>query len=67
MPIFIMADAAEVVKILKRKGPKGISLVKCRIIEGPKQNRVLNRAVIGRVKEGDVIYLKETDMEVIGV
>jgi ribosomal protein S28E/S33 len=62
-----MAEAAEVVKILKRKGPKGISLVKCRIIEGPKQNRMLNRAVIGRVKEGDVIYLKETDMEVIGV
>jgi len=62
-----MADAAEIVKILKRKGPKGISLVKCRIIEGPKQNRMLNRAVIGRVKEGDVIYLKETDMEVIGV
>jgi ribosomal protein S28E/S33 len=67
MPIIIMADAAEIVKVLKRKGPKGISLVKCRIIEGPKQNRVLNRAVIGKVKEGDVIYLKETDMEVIGV
>ncbi|MBN2095269.1 MAG: 30S ribosomal protein S28e [Candidatus Aenigmarchaeota archaeon] len=62
-----MADAAEVIKVLKRKGPKGISLVKCRIIEGTKQNKVLNRAVIGRVKEGDVIYLKETDMEVVGV
>jgi ribosomal protein S28E/S33 len=62
-----MAEAAEIVKILKRKGPKGISLVKCRIIEGPKQNRMLNRAVIGRVKEGDIIYLKETDMEVIGI
>ncbi|MGC9310354.1 MAG: 30S ribosomal protein S28e [Candidatus Aenigmatarchaeota archaeon] len=58
-----MAEAAEVVKILKRKGPKGICLVKCRIIEGPKQNKTLNRAVVGKIREGDIIYLKETDME----
>jgi ribosomal protein S28E/S33 len=58
-----MAEAAEIVKVIKRKGPKGITLVKCRIMDGPKQNKTLNRPVIGKVKEGDIIYLKESDID----
>lgn len=58
-----MVEAAEVIKVLKRKGPKGITLVKCKVLEGSKQNKTLNRAVIGKIKEGDVIFLKETDLE----
>ncbi|HDI06514.1 MAG TPA: 30S ribosomal protein S28e [Candidatus Aenigmarchaeota archaeon] len=58
-----MAEAAEVVKVVKREGPKGISIVKCRLLEGKKKDKILERAVIGRIKEGDIIYLKETEME----
>jgi len=58
-----MAEAAEVVKVVKREGPKGISIVKCRLLEGKKKDKILERAVIGRIKKGDIIYLKETEME----
>lgn len=58
-----MAEAAEVVKIVRREGPKGISIVKCKLLEGKKKNKVLERVVIGKIKMGDIIYLKETEME----
>ncbi len=54
-----MAEPAEVTKVLKREGPKGVSVVKCKILN---RDKTLERAVIGAVKEGDIIYLKETEM-----
>lgn len=60
-----MVDAAEVVKIIKREGPKGISVVKCKLLEGEKKNKIFERAVIGKVNEGDIVYLKETEMETL--
>jgi ribosomal protein S28E/S33 len=55
-----MAEPAEVTQILRREGPKGVSIVKCKLLN---KNKVLERVVIGNIKEGDVIYLKETEME----
>lgn len=55
-----MAEPAEVIQILRREGPKGVSVVKCKILS---RDKALERAVIGNVKEGDIIYLKETEME----
>jgi len=62
-----MAEAAEVIRIIKREGPKGISIVKCKLLEGDKKNKILERAVIGKIKVGDIIYLKETEMETLSV
>ena len=58
-----MAEAAEIVKVIRREGPKGISIVKCRLLEGKKKDKILERVTIGKIKEGDIIYLKETEME----
>lgn len=58
-----MAEAAEVVEIVRREGQKGLSIVKCKLLEGPKKDRTFSRVVIGKVKEGEVIYLPETEME----
>ena len=55
-----MAEPAEVIEILGREGPKGVSIVRCRLLN---KNKILERAVVGSVKEGDIIYLKETEME----
>lgn len=55
-----MAEPAEVIKILRREGPKGVSIVKCKLLD---KNKILERVVIGSIKEGDIIYLKETEME----
>ena len=63
-----MADAtpAEVVQILGRTGIKGISQVRCKLIDGREKGKVLVRNVMGPVKIGDVLMLRETEMESSG-
>ena len=60
-----MADAtpAEVINILGRSGTKGVSSVKCRLTDGRDKGKILTRNVIGPIRLGDVIMLKETEMD----
>ncbi len=62
-----MAVPAEVLKVLGRMGIKGLSRVRVRVLDGPDKGKVLTRNVVGPIRDGDIIIVKETEMESVGV
>ena len=45
---------------------KGIIRVKCRVVDGKDKGKILTRNVIGPLKLGDYIRLRETEIESAG-
>jgi small subunit ribosomal protein S28e len=63
------SQSAEVIEIVGKTGMHGEAMqVKCRIQEGGNQGRIITRNVLGPVKEGDILQLRETqrDADAIG-
>lgn len=61
-----MPMAAEVLQIQGKLGVKGVSRVRCRVLDGHDKDKIVTRNVVGPVKKGDVIILKETVMDSVG-
>jgi small subunit ribosomal protein S28e len=58
------ATPAEVIEVVGKTGMHGEAMqVKCRIQEGSNQGRIITRNVLGPVRVGYVLQLKETARE----
>jgi len=58
-----MPVPAEVIQIQGKLGIKGVSRVRARVLDGREKGRIIVRNVVGPLTKGDVIMIKEAELD----
>tara|TARA_Y100000310_G_C20607054_1_gene776060 strand:+ start:1171 stop:1431 length:261 start_codon:yes stop_codon:yes gene_type:complete len=62
--LFTRAVPARIEEIIGRTGTRGeATQVRCKILDGRDQSKIMRRNVRGIVKVGDILMLRETEIE----
>jgi small subunit ribosomal protein S28e len=61
---FTHAFPARVEEVIGRTGTRGdVTQIRCKILEGRDSNKIIRRNVRGPVQIGDILMLRETEIE----
>jgi small subunit ribosomal protein S28e len=61
-----MVVSAEIIQVMEKLGVKGVTKVRCKVLEGRDKGKVLMRNVSGPIRKGDIVMLKDTEMDASG-
>jgi len=62
--LFTNAVPARVEELIGKTGTRGEAMqIRCKVLDGRDQNKILRRNVIGPIKTGDILMLRETEIE----
>ena len=61
---FTHAYPASVEEVIGRTGTRGgVTQVRCKVLDGRDQNKIIRRNVRGPIQKGDILMLRETEIE----